>query len=177
MTTQDYHKEIMQVLKDFSEEVKEKLEREEKSFKLTSNKRHSQSLVEYCPDFCFKHNIKKRIYEHIVIEILDSQSYEGIFADIIECACIDSCRVLIFISKEEEKQILAKEIADIVNSLLRDLNNKDDVLDIVSLHAPYGSLTEVLKDDLHKEINKIIKLPRSPFKLGKSRFGGRAVLG
>jgi len=156
-------------------ENKDKLIKEIQPIKLTSRKRHSKSLIEYDPDFLFKFKTGRRSFEYVVFEFLDTQSYEGIFADIIECACIENCRVLLFLSKKSEKHQEAEEIIDIVSNSIKDLKGKDS-LEIINLHIPQEMDEEEVKDIIYKEINKRIKLPKQQFKLGKSRLGGRGTL-
>ncbi len=165
-----YHKWLKKILCDFSQENKSKIIREKQPIKLTSKKRHSKSIIEYNPDYLFKFKVGRRSFSLIIFEFLDSQDYEGIFTDIIECACIENCRILLFLSKEPEKHKLTEDIIDIVSNSIGDLKGKD-ALEIVNLHIPMSMDKEKVKDEIYKEINKRVTLPKQPFILGKSRLG------
>ena len=172
----EYHKKLKIILEEFSKENKSKLEKSRGSIKLTSQKKRAKNIIEYDPDYCFKFKTGKKSFEYIVFEFLDNQSNEGIFADIVECACIGNCRLLFFLSKEETKHNKAIDIRNIVSDSIKDLRGKD-ALEIINLHIPKEMEGEEIKDIIYKEINKRVPLPKTLFILGKSRLGGREVLG
>lgn len=153
---QEYHDWLKTILKEFEIEHKDKIVRHN-SIKLTSSKRHSKSIIEYEPDYCFSFKTGKKSFEVIVFELLDSQDEEGIFADIIECACIKNCRVLIFLSKDAEKFDKSSTITDIVCNLLDELNG-NKYLDVVNLHIPMSMDKEDIKKEIFNEINRQLKL-------------------
>lgn len=165
-----YHNWLKRILNDFAKENKDRLELNKKPIKITSSKRHSKYIIEYEPDFSFRFKTGKKSFEYVIFEFLDSQSYEGIFADIIECACINNCRLSLFLSKTIEKHEESINIRNIVCDFLDEIKG-ENVLDVVNLHFPIGMDEEQVKDEVYKEINKRIKLPKQPFILGKSRLG------
>lgn len=171
-----YHKWLNKILEQFSKENKDKLIKIRGSLKLTTGRVRCKSVLEYNPDFCFNFKSGKRSFEYIVFEFLDKQSQEGIIADIVECACIKNCRVLLFLSKSAEKHKQSEKVIDIVGDFLNEING-NDLLDIVNLHIPQDMDEEEVKDIIYKEIDKKVTLPKQKFILGKSSLGGRAVLG
>ena len=86
----EYHNWLKSILKEFETEHSKKIIRDNHPIKLTSNKRHSHSIIEYEPDYCFSFKTGKKSSESIIFEFVDTQNQEGIFADIIECACPDN---------------------------------------------------------------------------------------
>ena len=170
-----YHELLKKVLEEFHKENKVKLEKNRGSIKLTSKKKRCKNILEYDPDYCLKFKTGKRSFEYIVFEFLDTQSDEGIFADIIECACIENCRLLIFLSKDLEKHNKAIDIRNVVSDSIKDLSGKD-ALEIINLHIPIDMDKEQIMDEIYKEIDKKVKLPYQPFILGKSLLGGRGRL-
>ena len=165
-----YHKKLKKVLEEFYIDNKIKLEKNRGSIKLTSKKKRAKNLIEYDPDFCFTFKTGKKSFEYIILEFLDTQSDEGIFADIIECACIENCRLLLFLSKEVEKHNKSIDIRNIVLDSIKDLRG-NEVLEIINLHIPINMDDEKIKDEIFKEINKRVKLPKKIFTCGKD--GGR----
>lgn len=172
-----YHEFLKKVLNEFSKENKDKLEKCNVSIKITSGKYRNKDVVEYNPDYLFKFKTGKKSYEYIMFEFLDSQSYEGIIADIMECACIDNCRILLFLAKSKEKHELAIRHRNVMCDFLDRINGGKNLLDVVNLHIPQEMNNEKIKDIIYAEINKRIKLPDQPFILGKSNWGGRGKLG
>lgn len=172
----EYHSWLKRILTDFSEEIKDKMESCCPSLKLTSGKFRCKDVVEYTPDYVFKFKTGKKSFEYIIFEILDTQSYEGVIADIIECLCIENCRLLIFLSRTEEEHKMAIRHRNIVCDFLDSLKG-ENLLDVVNLHIPREMPEEDIKDLIHGEINRRVKLPRPSMKFDMSRFGGRARLG
>lgn len=170
-----YHQWLKSILDNFSNENKDKLTKCNSSIKLTSGKHHRKNMTEYNPDYIFTFKTGKKSFEYIIFEFLDTQSYEGIISDIIECACIKNCRILLFLSKDTEKHKQAINYRNIVCDFLDEIKG-ENVLDVVNLHIPDSMNAEEVKDIIYKEIDKRVKLPKQPFMLGKSRLGGRAVL-
>jgi len=152
-----YHKQLTSVLNEFEKSHSNKLSKYNYSFKLTSNKRHSKSLIEYQPDFCFSFKTGKKSSEYIVFEFLDTQNDEGIFADIVECACIRNCRMLLFLVKEGKRADRCADIADIACNLLDELKG-DKLLLVVTLHIPSNMNEEEIKKAIFDEINRELKL-------------------
>ena|SRR3989344_2778796 len=155
-----YHNWLKLILKEFAVENSNKLKRHNSSIKLTSTKRHSKSIIEYEPDYCFSFKTGKKSFEYIVLEFLDSQDDEGIFADIIECACIKNCRMLIFLAKDAEKSDRAFIISDIVSNLLDELN-EETYLEVVTLHIPMNMNKEEVKKEIFNQIKRQLKLVNS----------------
>ncbi|MBU2639356.1 MAG: hypothetical protein KKG75_01470 [Nanoarchaeota archaeon] len=152
-----YHKWLKSILKDFSKENKGKIVPYNHSIKISSEKRHSKSIIEYEPDFSFKFKTGKKSFEYIIFEFLDKQNYEGIIADIMECVCIENCRLLLFLSKESKKHKESENITDIISDSL-DRMKGEKVLDIINLHIPLSMDKEDVKKEVYKEISKKIKL-------------------
>ena len=171
-----YHYWLKKVLNEFSNENKDKLSRDKHSLKLISSKQHCRSLIEYQPDYCFKFKTGKKSSEYIIFEFLDSQSFEGIIADIVECACIKNCRLLLFLSKDAEKHKQSENVTNVICDFLDEING-ENLLEVVNLHIPQRMGKEAVKNEIYNEINKRIKLPKQKFILGKSGLSGRAVLG
>ena len=170
-----YHQILKEVLEEFSLENKQKLSRTRGSFKITSDKKRAKEMVEYDPDFAFKLKAGKKGFEYIIIEFLDKQPQEGVIADIVECAAIENCRLLIFLSKTEKKHLKAINAIEVIGDFLNKIHG-DKLLDIGAHHIPMKMDKEEIKDVIYKEINKSVKLPKQPFILGKSRLGGRGTL-
>lgn len=162
-----YHKWLDLILEEFSKENKSKLIKIKGSLKLTTEKVRCKSVVEYNPDFCFKFKSGKKGYEYVVLEFLDKQSQEGIIADIVECACIENCRVLLFLSKKPEKHKEAEKARDVIGDFLNKIHG-DDLLDIVNLHIPKDMDKQGVIDTIYKEINKRIPLPKRTLKPNKN---------
>ena len=170
-----YHSWLKKIIDDFSKENKDKLHKISGSIKITSKKKRFKGMIEYDPDYCLEWNPTKKSSECIIFEFLDTESYEGIIADIVESACIKNCRMLLFLSEGIDKHNEATNIRKVICNFLDEING-ENLLDVVNLHIPLGMDKEEIKDIIYKEINKRIKLPKQPFILGKSRLGGRATL-
>lgn len=170
-----YHKWLKNILEEFSKENKDKLTKETSSLKLVSGKQHCKNIIEYHPDYCFKFKTGKKSFEYIIFEFLDSQSQEGIIADIVECACIKNCRLLLFLSKEADKHKQSENTTNVIGDFLDEING-ENLLDVVNLHIPQEMEVETVKDEIYKEISKRITLPNKQFVLGKSNLGGRTTL-
>lgn len=154
-----YHAWLGEILNSFSKDYSKKLIKNNNCIKLSSIKRGSRNMLEYRPDYSFKFKTGKKSFEYIILEFLDSESYEGIISDIVECACIKNCRILLFLSLKPEKHKESENIRNVICDFLDEING-ENVLDVVNLHIPFEMDKNEIKNEIFNEINKRIKLPK-----------------
>jgi len=154
-----YHNWLRGILNSFSNDNSKKLIKNNNCIKLSSIKSGSKNMMEYRPDYSFKFKTGKKSFEYIILEFLDTESYEGIISDIVECACVKNCRILLFLSLNPEKHKESENITNVICDFLDEING-ENVLDVVNLHVPFEMDENKIKIEIFHEINKRIKLPK-----------------